>query len=78
MVPSSPTYDIIKYQSLTCKIYDDILESHTITCMHCKGNLEAGLAFEELTSFKHLPFSVVICVCLSVVQGEVRLLGGER
>ena len=31
MVPSSPTYGIIKYQSLTYNIYDDILESHINT-----------------------------------------------
>ena len=39
MVPSSPTYDIIKYQSLTCKIYDDILESHKYTAIKSLSRL---------------------------------------
>ena len=41
--------------------------------MHHKGFLETGLTFDVPTSFTPLLFSVIICVCLSVVQGKVRL-----
>ena len=49
---------------------------NNVTCVwncnmyaHCKG----FLAFDVLTSFILLLFSVVICGCLSVAQGKVRL-----
>ena len=41
-----------------------------VTCMHCKSFLETWLTFELPSSFIPLLFSVVICVCLSVVQGK--------
>ena len=41
--------------------------------MHCKGFLETWLTFEVPTPLIPLLFSVVLCVCLLVVQGKIRL-----
>ena len=41
--------------------------------MHCKGFLETWLTFEVPTPMIPLLFSVVLCVCLLVVQGKIRL-----
>ena len=41
--------------------------------MHCKGFLETWLTFEVPTFLIPLLFSVVLCVCLLVVEGKIRL-----